>query len=431
MIARRLMVWRRYLRDRLKRELAFREAREPGPLRRTAGFVRRTLRRETPPPLRRADDPPVFNVNGAPEGALPKRALLAYLARAFHFSEDDPAFLRHQNVRQCRQIAQVLGELGYEVDAVDRRDEGFVPDRGYDLVIGERLDWKGMDRHFRPDTRSIFLASTMSHATHNRNLRRRHEQLARRRRCSVPPQRIYREVMPAVRSADAIAGFGNQFILETWREVFDGPLYPFSNYGFQDAAIDLEGKDFAEARRHFVYFASRTQVQKGLDLLLEVFPRLPDLHLWACGPFEREEEFCACYRRELYETPNIHPVGWVGVAEPQFAELVRRCAYVIHPTCSEGQPGSVVHCMHQGLIPLVTPEAGIDTQDFGITLPSDDLDALERLIAEVAARPESWHEEHSRRTRAAAARDYGEDTFLARWREIILAVEGAPVRRRS
>ena len=176
-------------------------------------------------------------------------------------------------------------------------------------------------------------------------------------------------------------------------------------------------------------------MQKGLDLLLEVFPRLPDLHLWACGPFEREEEFCACYRRELYETPNIHPVGWVGVAEPQFAEIVRRCASVIHPTCSEGQPGSVVHCMHQGLIPLVTPEAGIDTEDFGVTLDSDDLGALERLIAEVAARPEAWHEERSRRTRAAAARVYDEDTSSpagarssSRWKARNPAVRGAFVR---
>jgi glycosyltransferase involved in cell wall biosynthesis len=421
-----MRVTRKSARDRLSRELAFRRVRDYGAPGRALARVRAWARRggDAPTPPRQATDPPVFNVNDVEAPAQKKAALLIYLARAFRFAEDDPAFLRHQNVRQCRQIAQLLGDLGYVVDVVDRRDESFVPGRTYDLVISERLDWKGMDRHFGPDARTLFLATTMSHHTHNRNLKRRHDRLARRRPCTVHPQRIYREVMPAVRGADAIAGFGNEFILRTWRGQFDGPLYPFNNYGFQDAAIDESGRDFAQARRHFLYFASRTQVQKGLDLLLEVFPRVPDLHLWVCSPFAREEDFCACYRAELHETPNIHAVGWVGVADPEFAEIVRRCACVIHPTCSEGQPGSVVHCMHQGLIPLVTPEAGIDTGDFGITLPSDDVAAIERLVVDVSRRPESWHAEQSRRTRAAAQRDYSEGAFLARWREILTSVAG-------
>lgn len=51
--------------------------------------------------------------------------------------------------------------------------------------------------------------------------------------------------------------------------------------------------------------------------------------------------------------------------------------------------------MYSGLIPIVTKEAGIDTEDFGITFSNDSLDEIERVIVEVSELPEDWHSEHS------------------------------------
>ena len=87
--------------------------------------------------------------------------------------------------------------------------------------------------------------------------------------------------------------FGNEFATGTWREVFGGPIYSFNNYGFNGPEFPLDSKDFSAARRNFLFFASKSQVQKGLDLLLEIFPRHPDLHLYVCSEFEKEGDFCA------------------------------------------------------------------------------------------------------------------------------------------
>ena len=54
--------------------------------------------------------------------------------------------------------------------------------------------------------------------------------------------------------------------------------------------------------------------------------------------------------------PNIHPVGWVTVNGSEYNELVRKCAFVILPSCSEGQSGSVVQCMYSGLFLCLVPE---------------------------------------------------------------------------
>ena len=309
---------------------------------------------------------------------------------------------------------------------MSRADKTFRVARYYDLVISERVEWEREDRRRLQSATRVFLATTLNHVTHNANLRRRHQSLVERRGCAVRQRRVYSEHMPAVRSSHAIVGVGNNFTMGTLATAFEGSIYTFNNQGIPSPE-PAEPKDFSEARRHFLFFASGSQMQKGLDLLLEVFPRLPDLHLYVCSAFEDEPDFCVCYRRELFETPNIHPVGWVTVNSPEFARLVRTCAYMIYPSCSDGQAGAVVQSMHAGLIPLVTREAGIDTEDFGVTLTDESLDGIERLVRDVSTRPIEWHRELGVRSRNVARSRYTGGAFEMRWREIVTRI----VKRRS
>jgi glycosyltransferase involved in cell wall biosynthesis len=365
-----------------------------------------------------------YNVNAVCWPNTQKRALLIYLVKPFSLEDIDPQLLRHQNSLQCKQIAVLLGEFGYIVDAIDIHDKEFRPATNYHLIISNKVDLLGMEAYFEDAAVKIYLASVANHWVHNRSLRTRHERLYRRRGCAVEMRRVYPEVMPYVTKADAIAGFGNDAVTSTWREVFKGPIYPFNNYGFPETPFSISEKDFALARSQFLFFASGSQVQKGLDLLLEIFPKLPDLHLYICSGFDTEPDFCRCYHKELYLTANIHCIGWIQVNSPEYRALTQKCAYVIHPSCSDGQSGSVVQCMYSGLIPLVTKEAGIDTENFGVTFSDDSLDAIERVIREVSQLPADWHRDHSIRTRKIAEEKYSEDAFLNRWRNILSEVLG-------
>jgi glycosyltransferase involved in cell wall biosynthesis len=379
-------------------------------LRRLYSKVRSALKREPELPV-------IYNVNSIDDSPDRKRALLVYLAKSFLLEENDPEFLTHQNLKQCRQIAAVLGEFEYAVDAVDKRSLQRLRNRDYDLIIADRADLKGIDGSFKADALKIFLATSMNYALHNKHVRRRHEFLFERRKLNIEIRRPYPEVMPYLAQSDAVVGFGNEFIMSTWNALFTGPTYAFNNYGFRDTEF-VFNQDFAAARKHFLYFASRSQMQKGLDFLLEIFPNHPDLHLYICSQFANEKDFCAVYRNELYNTPNIHPMGWIKVNSAPYNRLVEKCAYVIHPTCSEGQPGSVVQCMYSGLIPMVTRWAGIDTEDFGVTF-DESLDAIERAVVTVSQLPEEWHRQHSIRTRQVAEAKYSEDAFIIRWRQML------------
>jgi len=363
--------------------------------------------------------PVIDNANGFDESKYSKRALLIYIVKPFLLKDYDPELLRHHNLRRCRQIASILGEFGYIVDVAHRRNLTPLKRRKYSLIINDRADLRGIDAFSDINAINIFLATSDNYIMHNRALRRRHELIFKRRGCRIRMRRLYPEDLPYITKSDAIISIGNDFISGTWRETSGIPTYSFNNYGFKDTEFPYDSKDFSAARSNFLFFASASQIQKGLDLLLEIFPKYPRLHLYICSEFEKEEDFCKCYHRELYETPNIHPIGWVTVNSSEYKELVTQCAFVVLPSCSEGQSGSVVQCMYSGLIPLVTRETGIDTENFGITFTDDSPEEIERVILDVSQRPETWHKEHSIRTRQVSEQKYSEDAFMNRWRFIL------------
>jgi hypothetical protein len=78
--------------------------------------------------------------------------------------------------------------------------------------------------------------------------------------------------------------------------------------------------------------------------------------------------------------------------------------------------------MYSGLIPLVTKESGIDTEDFGITFADDCLEEIERVIVEVSEKPGSWHRERSIKTRVVSEEKYSEDAFMDRWRNMLAEI---------
>ncbi len=363
--------------------------------------------------------PVIYNANKVNEEDFNKRALLIYLFKPFLLKEDDPKFLYHQNMKQCKQITAVLGEFGYVVDVVDVKDMRFKLSEDYNLIISHRVNLNGMETLLRKDVIKIYLSTGMNHVVYNKNIRRRYESLYKRRNCRVKIRQLNTGNMPYVLNANAIIGFGNEFTTNTWKEIFKRPIYSFNNYGFQTTKFYGETKDFSIARKNFLFFGSGEQVRKGLDLLLEIFPKHPNLDFFICSSVENERDFCKCYHKELYKTPNIHPIGRIRVNGTTFYELVQKSAYVILPTCGEGQPGSVVQCMYAGLIPIVTKEAGIDTEDFGITFANDSLEEIEKTIIELSELQEGWHKKHSYRTREVAVEKFSENAFIDRWREIM------------
>lgn len=357
------------------------------------------------------------------EGAYKKQILFEYLAGPFMADPDNKALFRaHQNWGQNLQIARILDEMGYIIDVVDWSDFRFVPARRYDAFIGTGQNGIRIAGLLPSEVPKLGITVGMEASAGNRNLEKRYQALEHRRGFRLERRDFASDFSRSLSAYSMVACFGNEYIAEGYRP-FNPRVMPFNNTGYDEALDSV--RDFNNARRAFLYLASARSVRRGLDLLLEIFSMHPDYELHICSPLKTEKDFCRCYERELFKTRNIHLHGWVEVTSSLFMDLLGACGAVIMPSCGEGQPGAVTLCMNAGLIPIVSRECGIDTEDFGITLEDCSLAAIENTVVDFANRPPAWHEEHSRRTREVALRKFSPEAFDRRWRAILKEFLGA------
>lgn len=348
-----------------------------------------------------------------PAGPSRGRVLLSYMGPAyFRLPADSPEVRAHTRVWECRQIAQTFVDLGYTVDVIDWRNDVFIPRHPYRVFIDVRHNMERLAHLLGPNCLKVFHVDVAHMVFRNWAECTRLKALWERRGIVLPVAR-FEQPNQAIEFADCAVVLGNEFTLGTYRYA-GKPLYRIwiSCPALYPSPAD---KDFERCRHRFVWFGSGGFVHKGLDLVLEAFAELPQLELTVCGPIESEEAFRRAYWRELYETPNIHAVGWVDVEGERFREITRTSVAVVYASAAEGQCGAVVNCMHAGLIPVISYESGVDVDGFGWLLRRGTVEEIKEAVLEVAATPAeelrrravcAWEQARRFHTREAFARRY-------------------------
>lgn len=331
---------------------------------------------------------------GQPASRPVGRALLSYILDPFLLPEGSPEPHSHTHFWESREIGRLLVAAGFELDVIHWTNRSFLPGRPYDLFIDVRLNLERLGPLLGPDCLKLMHIETAHCDFYNPAQRRRLAELAERRGFRLAPYKLL-EPNGAIEHAHAATILGNRATQATYAHA-GKPLWPVPIsqpflYPFPPA------KDYLEARRRFLWFGSGGLLHKGLDRVLEVFAALPDLELTVLGPIDREPEFERAFARELYRTPNIHTHGWIDVASPEFLAIAHRHLALVYPSCSEGQNGGAVTCMHAGLIPLLSRESGIDLDaEYGVELVSSSLEEIRGRVLELAARPPADLEAMSR-----------------------------------
>jgi len=247
----------------------------------------------------------------------------------------------------------------------------------------------------RPESRFLkVLHATGCHwRFQNEAEQKRLSALRERRGVALAPRR---QVPPsaAAEVADHITLTGNRFSAAT----FGHAAKPWTRIPLS-SAYEFEWpsqRDFEKAQRRFLWMGSYGMVHKGLDLVLEAFAAMPDLQLTICGRPEKEEDFFRVYEKELSHTPNISFRGWTDPASPDFAAIAATHAAVIYPSCSEGGGGSVIHCMHAGMVPACTAASSVDLDDFGFSIDDATVESVRNTARAIAALPSAEIEQRAR-----------------------------------
>ncbi len=293
------------------------------------------------------------------------KILLSY--SYYHFDPDKS--LSEQPVRNtsagilARAFYEVLTELG-EVTYTD----GY----RYKEHIGKEFDlFVGIASHFHDILnaciveKSIYVAVNMHPVERNSILRQFINEN------NLPEGAISEKdivdpapYLEAIERADFILCAGNVATLNSYTKhgVPIGKIKIF-NYG---AALTAPKTIRSHKTKRFLYLASEIGLRKGFDVLSSAMIQIQgDFHIDIVGAPSNE-----FYRtkidglvKKMKGKAAYHP--WIDSTRQQYKEILRDSDFLIFPSLEEGQAGTVIDALSQGLIPVVSENSGIDFSPLG------------------------------------------------------------------
>jgi len=345
--------------------------------------------------------------------------LIGYIIEPFLLSPDEAVSNAHTHDWESLQIARTFLEMGYAVDVISYRNETFVPEKHYSVFIAARTNFERIACRLNEDCISIVHLDTAHWLFNNSAACSRLYELQGRRGVTLYNQKMIEENW-AIEHADCATVLGNRFTIETYeyakKPIYRVPISSTSVYPWNDE------KDYQACKKRFLWLGSTGFVHKGLSLVLETFATMPDYHLTVCGPVEEEQKFKAAFYKELFETPNIETAGWVDVDSEKFIEIANSCAAVIYPSCSEGGGGSVITCMHAGLIPVVSYESSVDVEEFGVLLKDSTISEVRSALEQFSTLETVQLKRMSRQSWEYARNNHTRETFADSFRQVISGI---------
>lgn len=343
------------------------------------------------------------NVNKTKSG---RNCLILYITAPFR---ERRLSKEHQNIWQTKELARVIGEFGYNVDVIDYNAAKIKFNKQYDLLIDLHPRSKNIYSDFLTEqcVKIAYITGSnpdFSNSAENERI----EDLFRRRGVRLQDRRwaplFEKEI---IESFDAMFFIGNRYNLISFSGYDLRRVFFIKNTGYDF----LYKEEFSEkSPSNFLFLASSGQVHKGLDLLLEVFANKKHLNLFVLSLYEKEEDFCKVYEKELFKSPNIHPMGFLDIKSKEFQSVVQKCSYVLMPSCAEGISGSVLTAMSAGLIPIVSRECGFEDDEVN---HFDDCsqESLSSNIEGFSRKPLEWIATESKRTAEIVKSRYSENNY--------------------
>ena len=315
-----------------------------------------------------------------------KRALISYIISPFIFGGD---FKKHTNHMECLTAARIFDSLGYIVDVVNCDADVQIDYSGYDVVYGMA---DNLERSFEYEEGMIriFYATGCNPIYSNvETLKRSREFIKHGRGFAFSSTRfIEGNQEKQIFLSDQVIVLGNEFVESTYTRFDDNnSSWRYSRlnaFFYNNENINVQDKNYSDARSHFVWFGSSGCLHKGLDLAIQLALDHPEYTLHICGARHKEElEFWDYYQSFVNEADNIVEHGFLNVASKEFSDLMMKCGFAIFPSVSEGGCPALLTVMgNGGLIPLTSVRTGLDLPEFIPVLRQEQnsLQEYEKLI---------------------------------------------------
>lgn len=360
----------------------------------------------------------IFKLTGVislkPKGKIRGTVLLSYISSPF-LRMPDTLPISHTNEWECYEIAKIFLEQNFAVDVIEWNNQTFTPKKPYDVFIDIHQNIERLAPTLGSNCLKIFHITGAHWEYMNNAEQKRLADLLARRNIALPPKR---NVPPSknIEYADIGTSLGNKFTWDTYK--FSGKtIYPIPIS--TPILFDMPKRDMSSAKKKFIWFGGTGFVHKGLDIVLEAFVRMPEYSLTVIGPIKKEKDFEAAFATELYKTPNINTIGWLSIDSPEFTQIIKDHIGVVYPSCSEGGGGSVITCMHAGLIPIVTAESSVNTEKFGVEISNATVQDIIKSVTQVAHMSDKELSERTKFAWEYARRHHTKNAFASAFRSFV------------
>lgn len=321
----------------------------------------------------------VCNINY--NGGKQKKILLCYLSQCF-----EPAHyhISHSNVQGVLSMVNVFIKLDFCIDVCYCNDEkayNLLQDENYDYIFGFGKTFDKLTQKNKKATAILIVTENDPNVVETKYKER---------------IKYFRERHPKW-NVNRFKPRNNFYFKETFRK-YNIAIIMTSSYNinkfikpfqktYQINVNGLYNKSFSlinklavlpSTKNKFLWFGSLGLLHKGLDILIDVFELLPDFTLDIYGAVDYE-------LKAIKSIPsNVHIMGRINVLSDEFIRVAESHRYVISASCSEGMNTGIITCMLHGLIPIVTRETGIETQESVIEINSIKVEELAEQLKEVS-----------------------------------------------
>ncbi len=180
-------------------------------------------------------------------------------------------------------------------------------------------------------------------------------------------------------------------------------------------------RDFDEGRKNFIYVAGTGgNIQKGMDVLLEAFSRMPELNLYIYCLVEPEVSR-AC--RRALSLPNIHYIYHLSKysGKKRLRELFGQINFTISAPIDTGPGTAMLGSLGLGFIPVGYIDIEATTEE-SVLCNSHSVEAIMAAARKAASQTTEWCQAASRATLERFERLHQPDSFGANFKAYLISL---------
>jgi len=348
-----------------------------------------------------------------------KRILLSYITYPFVKGVDR----KHTNRLECYTAAEIFNELGYQVDVVDYNvpvSSADVKDYCFVYGFGKAFSMAVTN----PKIKTIFYGTGCCSKYSNLVTIQKIIDFYNSHGAWAPMSARISDMASeiALNFSDLIIPLGNEFVASTYRlPNIKQNIQNLNCFYYDTYDIDITQKNFDTIKNNFLWFGSLGALHKGLDIVIDVFKKRPDLNLTIAGANLREQEFYEYYK-DVFDgkIPNIKYYDFVDIESQLFKDLMNNHVAVVFPSVSEGGAPAVLNVMaNGGLIPIISNSCGLDVAQYGFSFDNIDIDTVENKIDQLISLESIELQKLSEKIKTETRNLYTYDNYKGNLRKII------------